>query len=153
MRHTRKGPRQRRTLHLPTEHLAEFRRCWTLPFPGRRPLWSGHSNFPVRPQYIRFSARYKKPDAGIRTRTDWSTSRMLVYASKYTRDALFTTSRPLTVISVSSERPRPTRYNISASVRAGLGFSPNIRKQVERGFRRKKATESYLLGWVPRLGG
>ena len=47
-----------------------------------------------------------------RTSTFLSTSRILVYASRYTRVARFTTSRPLTVMSVSSDKPRPIRYNI-----------------------------------------
>lgn len=38
-----------------------------------------------------------------------STSKMLVYASRYTRSALLTTFKPFTVISVSSARPKPTR--------------------------------------------
>ena len=37
---------------------------------------------------------------------------MLVYDSRYTRDARLTISKPLTVMSFSEERPRPIRYNI-----------------------------------------
>jgi len=35
-----------------------------------------------------------------------------VYASRYTNEHLLTISNPLTVMSVGSPRPRPTRYNI-----------------------------------------
>lgn len=37
---------------------------------------------------------------------------MLVYASRYTRCAAFTTSKPLMEISLSSAKPRPTRKSM-----------------------------------------
>lgn len=53
-------------------------------------------------------------DTADSTLTSFSffTMRILVYASRYTLSALFTISRPLTVMSVSSARPNPTRYNM-----------------------------------------
>jgi hypothetical protein len=47
-----------------------------------------------------------------RTSFALSTSRTLVYASRYTLSACFTICKPLRVMSVSSARPRPTRYSI-----------------------------------------
>src|ERR1700722_9645225 len=53
---------------------------------------------------------------------------MLVYASKYTLSAFFTASRPLTVMSVSSASPRPTRYNILRCCKCGVNACYSLRR-------------------------